>query len=212
MLPADEEARRRGHVGHEIWRRAGALGFLCADIPEAHGGGRRRLPPRGGVLRGDGAARAHRHGDVGALDRRPLLPQPRHRGAEAALPAPAGARRARRRDRDDRARRRFRPAGRGHAGRAARRSLRHQRQQDLHHQRLSRRRRPRRLQDRSGAGRPRHVHPDRRDRRARRLPRRPPARQDRHEGPGHLGALLRRRRGAASTTSSAGAKGRASSS
>ncbi len=39
MLPADEEARRRGHVGHEIWRRAGALGFLCADIPEAHGGG-----------------------------------------------------------------------------------------------------------------------------------------------------------------------------
>ncbi len=38
MLPADEVARRRGHVGHEIWRRAGALGFLCADIPEAHGG------------------------------------------------------------------------------------------------------------------------------------------------------------------------------
>jgi len=39
MLPDDEAARRRGHVGHAIWRRAGALGFLCADIPEAHGGG-----------------------------------------------------------------------------------------------------------------------------------------------------------------------------
>src|SRR5215203_1728335 len=39
MLPDDEAARRRGHVGHAIWRRAGELGFLCADIPEAHGGG-----------------------------------------------------------------------------------------------------------------------------------------------------------------------------
>ena len=39
MLPADEEARRRGHVGHALWRRAGELGFLCTDIPDAYGGG-----------------------------------------------------------------------------------------------------------------------------------------------------------------------------
>lgn len=39
MLPADEEARQRGHVGHALWRRAGELGFLCTDIPEAYGGG-----------------------------------------------------------------------------------------------------------------------------------------------------------------------------
>lgn len=39
MLPVDEEARRRGHVGHALWRRAGELGFLCTDIPEAYGGG-----------------------------------------------------------------------------------------------------------------------------------------------------------------------------
>ena len=39
MLPDDEAARARGHVGHAIWRRAGELGFLCADIPETHGGG-----------------------------------------------------------------------------------------------------------------------------------------------------------------------------
>lgn len=39
MVPADEAARKRGHVGHEIWRRAGELGLLCADIPEAYGGG-----------------------------------------------------------------------------------------------------------------------------------------------------------------------------
>jgi acyl-CoA dehydrogenase len=32
MLPHDAEARRRGHVGHSLWRRAGELGFLCVDI------------------------------------------------------------------------------------------------------------------------------------------------------------------------------------
>jgi acyl-CoA dehydrogenase len=39
MAPSDDEARRRGHVGHELWRRAGELGFLCIDIPEEWGGG-----------------------------------------------------------------------------------------------------------------------------------------------------------------------------
>ena len=38
MLPGDAEARRLGHVGHALWRRAGELGFLCADIPEDWGG------------------------------------------------------------------------------------------------------------------------------------------------------------------------------
>jgi acyl-CoA dehydrogenase len=38
MLPQDEAARQRGHVGHEIWRRAGELGLLCIDIPEVWGG------------------------------------------------------------------------------------------------------------------------------------------------------------------------------
>jgi len=39
MLPEDEAARKRGHVGHALWRRAGQLGILCADIPERYGGG-----------------------------------------------------------------------------------------------------------------------------------------------------------------------------
>jgi acyl-CoA dehydrogenase len=39
MLPGDEAARKRGHVGHELWRRAGALGLLLSDIPEKYGGG-----------------------------------------------------------------------------------------------------------------------------------------------------------------------------
>ncbi len=39
MLPNDEAARHQGHVGHELWKRAGELGVLCSDIPEAYGGG-----------------------------------------------------------------------------------------------------------------------------------------------------------------------------
>jgi len=39
MLPQDAIARARGHVGHALWRRAGEVGLLCSDIPEAYGGG-----------------------------------------------------------------------------------------------------------------------------------------------------------------------------
>jgi len=39
LLPDDEAARQRGHVGHAVWRTAGKLGLLCTDIPEAYGGG-----------------------------------------------------------------------------------------------------------------------------------------------------------------------------
>jgi acyl-CoA dehydrogenase len=39
MQPEDEAARKRGHVGREMWRKAGALGLLCTDIPDEWGGG-----------------------------------------------------------------------------------------------------------------------------------------------------------------------------
>jgi acyl-CoA dehydrogenase len=39
MLPHDEAARKQGHVGHALWKRAGELGLLCSDIPEQYGGG-----------------------------------------------------------------------------------------------------------------------------------------------------------------------------
>ncbi len=38
VRPGDEAARRRGHVGMDLWRRAGELGLLCIDVPEAYGG------------------------------------------------------------------------------------------------------------------------------------------------------------------------------
>lgn len=38
MAPQDEAARKRGHVGHDLWREAGALGLLCSDIPQEWGG------------------------------------------------------------------------------------------------------------------------------------------------------------------------------
>jgi acyl-CoA dehydrogenase len=39
MLPQDEAARAQGHVGYDLWRRAGELGMLCTDIPVEFGGG-----------------------------------------------------------------------------------------------------------------------------------------------------------------------------
>src|SRR5689334_18338753 len=39
VAPGDDEARRRGNVGHDLWRKAGELGLLCADIPQEYGGG-----------------------------------------------------------------------------------------------------------------------------------------------------------------------------
>ncbi len=39
LAPGDAQARRDGNVGHAVWRKAGELGLLCADIPEEWGGG-----------------------------------------------------------------------------------------------------------------------------------------------------------------------------
>lgn len=39
MQPHDERWREQGHIDKEIWRKAGAQGFLCSDIPAEYGGG-----------------------------------------------------------------------------------------------------------------------------------------------------------------------------
>jgi alkylation response protein AidB-like acyl-CoA dehydrogenase len=88
LLPHDEEARERGHVGHAVWRSAGALGFLCTDIPEQYGGA-------GGDFRHEavfkGAERAHRH-EPRCTRSRPLPaePGPRHRSGRICRLAPGG--------------------------------------------------------------------------------------------------------------------------
>src|SRR5205085_2531090 len=38
VLPDDLAARKRGDVGHALWRRAGELGLLCTDVPQEYGG------------------------------------------------------------------------------------------------------------------------------------------------------------------------------
>ncbi len=38
LVADDEAARKRGNVGRGLWSKAGALGLLCTDIPEAFGG------------------------------------------------------------------------------------------------------------------------------------------------------------------------------
>ncbi|HZO22563.1 MAG TPA: acyl-CoA dehydrogenase family protein [Steroidobacteraceae bacterium] len=38
MTPNDAAWRKQQHVGPEIWRRAGELGLLCADVPAQYGG------------------------------------------------------------------------------------------------------------------------------------------------------------------------------
>lgn len=38
VAPHDDEARKKGNVGHELWRKAGEMGLLCTDIPEEFGG------------------------------------------------------------------------------------------------------------------------------------------------------------------------------
>jgi acyl-CoA dehydrogenase len=38
MVPHDAEWRRQQNVGRAIWRKAGALGLLCTDVPAEHGG------------------------------------------------------------------------------------------------------------------------------------------------------------------------------
>jgi len=39
MLPLDRKWRKQHQVDKEAWRKIGAAGFLCLDIPAEYGGG-----------------------------------------------------------------------------------------------------------------------------------------------------------------------------
>ena len=104
MEPADAKARQDGNVGHALWRKAGAAGLLCTDIPEEWGG-------MGGDFRHEAvfyeeAARRSLTGlsnSVHSIVAQYLF-EPRHRGAKAPLSAAHGLRRAGGCHRHDRAR------------------------------------------------------------------------------------------------------------
>ncbi|MCX7961436.1 MAG: acyl-CoA dehydrogenase family protein [Burkholderiales bacterium] len=38
VVPHDERWQEQGYVDREVWKKAGAQGFLCASMPEAYGG------------------------------------------------------------------------------------------------------------------------------------------------------------------------------
>ena len=136
-----------------VFARMGELGFLGLDKPEEYGGQggdyysslvlAEEIVARPVRRPGDGRRGADRHGD--AAD-----PRVRHRGAEARVGG-AGDR-----GREDplpghhRARRRLRRGRHQDPRRARRRRVRHQRLEDLHHQRPPRRRDRARDQDRPG--------------------------------------------------------------
>lgn len=38
MVPNEPQWRKQHNVGKDIWRKAGAMGFLCTDVPQEYGG------------------------------------------------------------------------------------------------------------------------------------------------------------------------------
>ena len=148
----------------ESWAEAAELGLLGATVPSRARRRRpradRALPDRrraGGGLRLDRGDRPApgRHG------RRPDRP-PRQRRAEAALAAGPDRRLPRRLPGDDRARGRLRRDEHADPGRAGRRRLAPERDQDLHHQRPGRRPGAGLRAHAAGRAQPRHVRdPDR---------------------------------------------------
>jgi len=38
MVPNEPQWRKQHNVGNDIWRKAGAMGFLCTDVPQEYGG------------------------------------------------------------------------------------------------------------------------------------------------------------------------------
>ena len=170
----------------------GELGFLGLDKPEQYGGQggdyytslvlAEEIAQRQLGRPGDGRRGAHRHGD--AAD-----PRVRHRGAEAGVGRAGDQGREDPLPRHHRARRRLGRLGDQDAGRARRRRLRHQRLQDLHHQRPPRRRDRARHQDRPRRRLRRlHAVPGA-DGRPRRDPREAPG-EARHARLGHGAARL----------------------
>ena len=138
--PRWRQWNERGMTDRATWRRCGAAGFLGANQPGRVRRRRRRLPLRrhhhGGARR---PARACADGLAALRHLLPYLTDLRQRRAEAPLRPGRDPRRHPARPRHDRAGHRLRPRQRADARAPRRRSLRHQRRQDVHLQRPDRR-------------------------------------------------------------------------
>ena len=197
VVPHHDQWEKDGQVSREVWLRAGEQGLLCFDVDEEYGGAgvkdfRYNAIVAEEITRvGAGGLGFPVHTDVIV----PYISSLATAGAEAALAAGPGLRRADLGDRDDRARRGQRPAGHpDHRGRQGR-PLRAQRLQDVHqqrdHLRPGHRRGPHRPRRRTpghqpAGGRARHGG----------LRAGPQPGEDRPQGAGHRRAVLRQRRGA----------------
>ena len=62
IMPHPERWEELGVVDRELWRKAGAAGLLCPNLPEAYGGFRSGFPVQRGDCRGTGARGNHRSG------------------------------------------------------------------------------------------------------------------------------------------------------
>ena len=197
FVPHEEQWAKDGIMPREMWNRAGD----GRPAVRQHSGGirrrRRQFRPRNRhPVRAGQGQRAQPRQRGAQRHRRPLHPCLRLGGAEAPLAAEDGGRRSGRRHRHDRAGHRLRPPGRPDDRAHGRQPVCRQRPEDLHHQRPARRPGDRRRQDRPGREGARRLADRRRDRRRRGLQPRPQPREARPQGPGHVGAVLRRRQGA----------------
>ena len=212
FVPHVDSWHEDGHLStREVWTKAGAAGLLCASMPEEYGGAggtfaHEAVINREFALAGFDTFGAPLHSGIvapyilhyGTEEQKkrwlPKLATGEMVGAIAMTEPGTGS--------DLQGVRTTREE--------IRQRLRAQRLQDLHHQRPARQPDHRRRQDRSEAGRARHLADGGRDRRCAGLPPRPQAEEARHGFGRHVGTVLRGRAAARPRACSAPKRARAS--
>ena len=161
IAPHIEEWEAAGRMPRWIWPRMGELGLLGVEYDEKYGGAGADVLTSAVLHEECARSRSGSFAMAVGVHCDMASPHLYWTGSEALkeryLPAHLPGRGAHR-HRGDRARRRQRRGGHPHPGRPRRRSLRHQRLQDVHHQRRHRRRV---LRGRAGRGRRHRQAPSR---------------------------------------------------